>query len=644
MGLLTDLLEKKIEQHHQDKMVRDQALRGFYYDRINDPNTDPAVKDELSQNYMKLLSPDAKKVATNGFGLLGKIKAAFGKGPQQQQDQTPVATGPIPPPSTGRTPPPTSTPSPATPLANTDPNFFKADPTANPKAAFMQGPPPVPTSALPAPAGTPPIAHLFQNYGTWDQKRKDDRLGQIADQAGLIGRDKALFVGSGGARLPPNKTTTVKSIARPGVGEDGKPFDGLWDYTKGPDGSETWAKRPEDTKGRPTILSNDVVTAEHATAMNKGGVDFHDEDGNPIDISKLPAGMVLQAVHRGAKTWYVPRDVQDRVIKTGNQTYAVSPYDVHNLPNGTGTDLGVTNPGATSSRDTTAIDPATGNPVVNTMVSKRTPSAPGVSGRGTATPASPPWTGTAPTPGSTPIPAPSGGASTLRGMPSGQYNQALQRATSVREGATQIFGDPQRPDMKGLIDYQDLADNADSRGRLGKVFRLILDSAHEAGPGAHISASAGPISVSTGGIGTVLTNMLGVPQKIAQQQSEIINKAIGSLTPREQEALDSTISSLSTIIGLRSLTRAPATQASMAMIERELPMIGVNTNNSKQFGDQMGRLAEVISNGVKGIPKGMLDQRLVDRISGLPSEMAAKNKKGPAKAPASKAADPLGVR
>ena len=305
---------------------------------------------------------------------------------------------------------------------------------------------------------------MMQGYGEEAQDRQYQKWIERGKAAGLSGRDLAEFAGSEGKRLPAQaKPVTVKNIARDGVDPaTGKPYEGLWDHEVKPDGSETWAKRPEDAKSRPTILSSDVVTVNHARALSKQGVAYNNAAGEPIDMDQVPNGMVLQAIHQGTKTFYEPRDVQDKVVDVNGMKYAVSPFEVQDLPQGAGTTLGAKNAPTEGSHEVIAVD-ANGNPTVNTLRSTRTPQASGVPGRpGGTTPGTPaqaprPQTqGARPqggniTPQATPSPAPT--TARLRGMPPGMYNQMLQRATPVREAATQIFGDPSQPDLKGLKDY-----------------------------------------------------------------------------------------------------------------------------------------------------------------------------------------------
>jgi hypothetical protein len=196
------------------------------------------------------------------------------------------------------------------------------------------------------------------------------------------------------------------------------------------------------------------------------------------------------------------------------------------------------------------------------------------------------------------------------------YNQMLQRVTGVREANTQIFGDPTQPDAKALKDYAALADNPESRERLGKALQLTFDELHQA-------------ESANGSLMQLLKNYGGIPQALAASRSKIMQDAIGKLTPEERDAYDSTISSMSTVIGLRSLTKAPATQFSIRAIERELPIVGVNTTDSRQFYDKLGRLGEVVYNGTRGVPPGMFDPKEIENIRRAPAELAKKKAAAP---------------
>ncbi len=649
MGLLTDLIEKKVERAHSDEEDRKKKLREFYYDRIHDENTDPKVREQITNDYLKILSPEAKKHAQQGLGVIGKLKAAFGGGPKPAQQQAAQPQQPVGPPQYA---PGAADKNPGIPTVTDPAKGGEAQPVS-PVQKFNAGP-------GPAAQPTAPTSNFFKDYGEDAQNRKmanekkeydawlergKEVLGKDASP-----RDLAEYAGSKGARLPTaEKRIADKGVARPGEDPStGKPYEGLWDHTQEKDGTETWAKRPDVVKGSTAIRSvPHSVSLQDARTQAENGAVFKDQEGKELALDKLPPDVGLQAMVSGDKMFWVPITPNQKTVTVGNVVYATNPYNVTQVGQAGGPPaLGVQRTG-TSNTPTQVVTDAQGVPHV--LGSTSQPNTPGA--RPTATPAAAPSARKpgAPSAAATPAAAPAGGPRGIQGVPIGMYNQERNRAIPVREAATQIFGDPSQPDIKGLKDYIPLADNPESRERLGKALRLTFDGLNQATGGSHISAEAGPISVSTGGIGSVLQNYFGVPAKLAEQQSEIMGKAIGDLTPEEKEYYNSVMSSFSTIVGLRSLTKASAAQASVSAIERELPVIGVNTFDSRQGYDQMQRLAEVVSNGTIGMPPGMIDPALVKRIKDLPSQMqklktakpaSAPDKKGPAKSARPQAVNP----
>lgn len=636
MSYFTDLVDGNLEKQHQDELEQKRAKRDFYNKAIWDTSgqVSDEVKNYAQEQYFKLLEPGAKKKAQEVHGVIGKIKDAFLGGPKPataaQPDAASQPASPAPAPqfaqgAADREGVPTVTQS--------------ASAEAQPiKQAFLAGPPPAAAAPVSAQVAAPKffdtpaaVARSLdtekQVQGFWEQRGKD---------LGLEGRDLAEYSGSKGTRLPAQtKRIADKGVARPG--EDpatGKPYEGLWDHTVDKDGTENWAKRPDVVKGGGAIRSvPHSVSVTDAKATAAQGAAYKNQAGEDIDLDKLPPNMGLQAMVVGDKMFWVPISPTQSEITVGNEKYVVTPYN-KDVAHGAGVLQGAARVGTESQGNVPVYNPDTRQ---FEMLPTHTSSTPVTTGP-VAAPAAPVTGGGAPRP----LVAPPARAPGTRSMgnliPSGQYSGVVSRAIPVQEAATQIFGDPAQPSLKGLKDYIDLADDPKSRERLGKALRLTFDGLSAATGNAHISAEAGPVSISTGGIGSILQNYFGVPQKLAEQQSKIMQDAIGSLTPDEREAYDAMMSSFSTVVGLRSLSRASAAASSVAAIERELPVIGVNTFDSRQYADQLQRLAEVVSNGAKQLPKGGLDPKLFQRINSIPEEMQKLKdaRKGPAKAPAVK--------
>jgi hypothetical protein len=567
-----------------------------------------------------------------------QLNGPQGQPQPQTMDKSPVAQGNGGLLGTGQVPKADAQPQ-ASPNPLTGPPAAQAQPQEQPASQPLTGPPKSQQAQI-AQLDPKQRALLYgspQYSAEMDEKRKQQqKLGfeqaeydawlKRGKELGLKDRDLAEYAGSKGTKLPPQGHRTVdKGIVRPGDDPStGKPYEGAWDHIVEPDGSESWQRQAvkQTASGVPRVMGH--ISATDAKGQASKGKKFLDEAGNEIDVTELPEQMALTAVAKGDKSFYVPITQAQTHFSVGGRMYAVPTLEQINLGKGSGVELGVSRTPTQSSHEQIAID-AQGNVTKNTLRSTSTPQTPGAAGRPAS--AQPPASG-APPPAQaqprTPAPASSTApkqSGDIKGIPTGMYNQSLQRVTPVREAATQIFGDPSQPELKPLISFSKLADNKESRERLGKALRLTFSQLNEATGGSHIAAGAGPISVSTGGVGTWLENYFNVPQKVAQEQVRNMQEAISGLTPEEKEAYDATMSAFGTVVGLRSLTRASAAQASVQTIEREMPVIGVNTTNSEQFLDQAQRLAEIVYNGTKGIPEGMWDPAMIQRLKGLPSEI-----------------------
>ena len=523
----------------------------------------------------------------------------------------------------------------------------------------LQPPAPI-QQQQPSMQGAMALAASQSPEGIKRQESEEDRKRRTktADELNLSGRDKAEYIETG--KLPTQPALGNRRAERWKVGDkeidvDYDPKTGIR-YANGqeweiPEGATRQAATQSAAMPR---FGTQLIMLKDAKKLKGTGQTFNDPDGKPIDLDSIPEGMALQPLTIGGKVSFMPIDPRYQKYVVGNVAYAETPQQLPELARGGGTALGAQNVGTVTNREQAALD-AQGNPIAQTLTTTRQPvvrgatGAPGVPGAPGTTPPAPasrqtpqpaPSAQPQPQPQAKPIgtpppvPPPAANGRPLPGMASGTYNRMLDRITSVREGATQVFGDPSQPSMKSMKDFATMADDPQARQRVGKALLLTFNEMSKATGESGITGAAGPVSVHAGGgVIDLMEKYFGVPAAQAQQSNKIMQQAIQALTPEEREAYDATMSTFATLVGLRSLTRASASQASVGAIEREIPTIGLFTADSAQFQDRLQHLAEVVYNGSKGVPKGMWDQNpgLYDYIQNLPGKFAkpAANKPSP---------------
>ena len=294
--------------------------------------------------------------------------------------------------------------------------------------------------------------------------------------------------------------------------------------------------------------------------------------------------------------YYEPFDPNQRVVEVGGEKYAVSPMEVGSLPGGGGTDIGVGKVSTSGTHDVITMTPE--GPQRNTLSTTRQPAITGSKGRGGLL--SHPAGGGGPQSLPHPTSAPSGGSTDASGkplgLPPGQYNQQMQVARPLRVTGNQIFGDPQNPSFQGLVTYGDVMNSPQSVQRVGTAARFMLEDLSQ-------------VESKHGGLMGLIALYGGLPQAIAEAQSDATRDALASLSPREQELLNAEMDAYGTIIGLRSITKGQASQYTARSLERELPIPGVSAFDAYTFYDKLARLGEEVESGAKGVSPQVLPER-----------------------------------
>lgn len=644
MGLLTDTIREHIEQKHREEAARNASLRDMNFRVAFDP--DPALDDvhreEARANLAKLLHPEARK------SLLGKAVPLFDHirniGKKRQ--------GELPTPDTEASD--TAQTQQGAPLEFSQGSqvLRLGDGLPTPQTAVSA---PASVAQLPVPAtakrtqavtGVPSIgtneerAALADAAASRRPNAERERRATLADENKLTGRDKVEFIERGvlpaQTRQGSRKHETWKLADGSLVEVDFDPLAGIryvngeaWDIPEG----ATMAQKPVS-----------LQTAWYTYPGDKEGDDPHKVRVDPRNPSVKIDETTGKPVPDGATAVDEMR-VRAKIFAQSRGYYGQqllslkaqghSDAEAERLA-GERTqqyeDKRLSLMGAPTTHEVPLIGPdnkpifaevkSTKQP--NVVAPILPPAAPG-SQPLTQTPTAP---RTAPT--SSPLAPP--GTRPMPGLKMSDARSAGQFGLPLTEVVVQMFGDDSQPGMKS---FAKLADNKQSREKLGQAIELTLGQFGDSIGDASIGAGGGGIHVSAGGFGSWLQNALGVPGALASQKAHMLSDLLGKMTNEEKDAYNATMAQLSVMSGLRSLAKTPAALGALRNIEREAPKIGINAVDSRQFYDQLSKVASALKNAVstpglfpeiedaatgKSVPFG-ISQSMVDRINSIPGEM-----------------------
>lgn len=669
----TDAAKTKIDQNHTEQEQRNTELRNGLWKIAYDPNQPEAVRQNAQEQLQKLY-PNQKKGLEKFSDIFHDFANKLSGSQQAGQGQpTPqgggLATPQTPAPQSGATPTPTGPPPQLAMPQTPAPSAAQASQGASPGVVSAQ----LATPKTPAPAPqqfqlppAPTDAQLSQPTAL-DQRQLNmaqaerDRRQKTGTAMGLSGRDLAEFTESGkmpaggapGTRraekweLPDGSKVDIDYDPKLGARytADGQ----IWDPPTGAKRTDkavnlqlAWFKFPGDPDNAPPHAVR-VDPRDPSKALDQAtGKQV------PEGATQINTGIVEQQIRQNS---YGQFGNLFRAIKGAHPE--MSDEQASNLA-GQQVEADyqkrLSLMGAGSIHEALGVD-ANGNQVAVPLQTTRVPGAGG--------PTAPSVPGSAPqvTPSVSPKAAPSaapvtpkiapasaapaGGALSPRllgAVTPAQARQSAQFAVPITESVVQMFGDPSQPNLKPLAGFGHIADDPNASKRIGKAIQLTMNGFGEGIGNASIGAGAGPIHLSAGGFGDWLQNELNVPGAVAQQKADIIRQSIQALTPEEREAYDATMAELSVMAGLRSLNKSSAAQGSIRLIENEIPKLGINVANSKQFYDQLQKVAGAIGNAVNApglIPKVKdsktgeqmpvgLSSDMLKRIKGLSDEMQKK--------------------
>jgi len=457
-----------------------------------------------------------------------------------------------------------------------------------------------------------------------------------------------------------NALPSMLKLGKVYVGEDG------YQYTQivNPDGtiSELKSQNKVQEKIFRPVSKGEMSIKEAIKARDDWGAEFKDQDGTDLPLDKMDPSLKIQHWVAGSKHYYnaaqqtqTTKDISGRIIGK-NQ------YDIIDPSAGTVLGQATSTLPRSTTREQLAITPE-GQTVAQTLTGGRTTSLPPLltNAAGTPSTTTPPVTSSAPanvSPGASSVisapPSVSGtqptttakpttpvssssrapvvpeavdanklpaGTRAVGAMPTTIYNTQQKRIVAIREASNQIFGDPSQPDFVPLKAYADLANKPDAAKRVGNAVQATLKEIEQA-------------EKSHGSIVNLLKAGIGIPQLLVQAQTGVVRSLIPT-DPKEHAAYTATINAYSNLVGLRILTGAGAYESSVSAIQKELPIIGVNVHDSKQFYGMLTKLAEDIWGGARTTVKGMFPQNEIDHYHAQVGEMTRAARGGPTPPPGS---------
>jgi hypothetical protein len=402
--------------------------------------------------------------------------------------------------------------------------------------------------------------------------------------------------------------------------------------------------------GRP--IGGPQISVQNArTLMEQTQEPFIDQNGNPIDLDKLPDNMGLKSFFLGGHKFYSTFTPNDKVVAIGGVEYAVDPMNVGGVTSGQGTALGNQKSPTTSGgiAPVTVKDDVTGKwaqlPGSRTTTPHPTGafSAPPQSGQTpssapvvVASPGSvPKGTPSSPIPTGQPVPptvkaqapktatsAASTGGRVLSGTPAGQVGKQQDRNTPINvagQGLTQ-FVSPKADGMSNLDIFKDPA----AVDRIANYMSL-----------ADAKLEGEWNEAEKGGVEGITKFYAGLPQAYTAIQIGAVKDAYDKLTPRDKNFVADFTSLMGQWGGARKGTGASASLYNFKNMSKEIP----NPVYVKSYEDAVSRAGNMF-NELNQMGQTNTTPNTYDRDKILPKAPA---KKGGTIAPPPGSAQPATV-
>lgn len=640
-GLL-DSVSTGIDKHNEQEDALKKEKRDSFMKIAANPDSSDDVRNWAWGEYQKGLGPETKKKFGALQPIIDKITRAHQQQPVRAPGSAPTDGGPVPAPQAA---PPNGDPGGPAPVASAP--WSENGPNGKPIVI----PPPGAVSTPPGP--------IFNR--TARLKSEDDRKVDVANRI-AAGKPKPIGTRSNPLQF---KTEDGQDIFVTKDSKTGQFYDMQNEPISLPEGAKpvstekqtnmqkVWFQFPDDKEDAPAHMV--WVDPRHPDKK----IDAETNKPIPAGSKAVDEAAALAKIRASAygnglyNSWYAglkakgyPDDqakeiAGDMVIQDHAKRLSLIGASK------TTERFGMENGAPVAQTFVSRPQPAPGAPLPpprNPLVPGATPppaAAPGAPAPAAAAPVAPGGPAAAPAiPGAPPpgtprpaaVPAVSSGARPIGSLPPGPARQYMQDFRALQTVENQIHGDPDSG-LKGLADYSKLADSKDSQDKIGRALRLTTDgfASQSSEAGGHATAGGGGVSLGLGGLSTWVQNKMGVKPAIADQQTKMMQQAIGSLNPQELEAYYATIAASEAAVALRKPLGSSAARFAVDAIKQMVPMIGINSFSSAGFERQTKLLDSEVRKMANGIPDAALDPDSKKVMSTIKSRFSKAG--GPAAAP-----------
>ncbi len=343
---------------------------------------------------------------------------------------------------------------------------------------------------------------------------------------------------------------------------------------------------PKGAQGRPVPFGKGSISSKDAQEMAAGGMVFNNEQGDPIDTTKLPEGTKITPWAFGGKIFYTIGDQIPRVITADNQR-TVQPEEGALSPAGQAPTLGVARVPTVGTHQVPGMNPGE-------TVTLHTSTTPVTGGGAKKSPSTIP---TRPSSSSTPKTEDRSGSNSgkltpqpppfAKGTMLSQGRQAQPVVAAMNTVAANVFGGDGEPP---IWDNAWMFDKPELKTALNKA--LTMNALKIPGTGDDPTFMQQLATT----VGLTGASQEQVNQAIAQSRDDL--ERVGG--PEAMKMFARMAAVQEDLSALRSATKGSAAQGSIQTIVRAAPVY--NVSSSQNFRDMLGSTLNTAAAAMGGYP------------------------------------------